>query len=700
MSGKSIESIVKSTCEFCGAGCGVLVHLSNGKPFKIEGDPEHPINRGELCINGKASLEYLSNSKRLKQPLKRIGEKGSGHWHPISWDEALNTIAAELTKAKEKYGVESVAFMQGGAKGYSDSYLSRFANVFGSPNIASMSYICFHARLRGMLHTYGFMSHPDYSYPPSCIVIWGGNMTATAFPEGLHLLNALKKGSRLIVIDPAETPLSKKADLWIKPRPGTDLALALSILNVIISENLYDRDFVEKWTVGFDKLKSHVKDYSPEKVASITWVPAETIKEAARLYASHKPGSLFCGNGEDNNINNFQFNRAASILRAITGNLGLPGGEIDWSPSGVEPGNNPELHQRNMMPLEKRAKRVGAEEKVLPTYFSALPQKLIKAMLTSKPYPIRAAFIQGGSFLHSYSNSEEVYKGLKSLDFMAVTDFFMTPTAEMADVVLPAATYLEVDNIHNSELMAVSSVVQKVAQVGECRSDCRILSELAKRMGLGAYFWDNDTQVLDFILKPSGLSFAEFKKVGLLRGNPVYRSYLANGFSTPSGKVELFSDQLEKWGFDPLPVYHEPVESPLSSPEMYQEYPLVMTNSKITGYVHSGGRQIRSIRKIHPEPKVTIHSETAAKLGIKDDDWVYIENQRGKIKQRAHLSSNIDPRVIILEHGWWFPEKDNDMHGWKESNMNILTGSEPPYARELGSVALRGILCKVYKASS
>lgn len=694
---KSIKanSVIKSTCELCISGCGVLIYLSRNKPVKVAGDPENPVNKGELCILGQASLEFLNHPDRLKYPLKRAGEKGEGKWRRINWDEALDTIASNLNETKEKYGVESVAFMQGGAKGYSDSFLARLANVFGSPNIASMSYICFHSRLRGMLHTFGFLAQPDYEYPPACMIMWGANPIATHFPEGKQVLNAVNSGSKLIVIDPAETALARKADTWIKPRPCSDLALALGMINVVVSEGLYDRDFVEKWTIGFDRLKEHVKDYTPEKVAAITWTSAEKITEVARLYASNKPAVLHSGNGEDNNVNNFQFSRAASILRAITGNIGIPGGELSPPPSLVEPGGSPGLHQRDAVPLAKRAGRVGAEENVLPNYFSALPQKLIKAMLTSQPYPIRAAFVQGGSLLHTYSNTQEVCRALKSLDFLVVTDFFLTPTAELADIVLPAATYLEMDNIH---ARSVTSVVQKVAQIGECRSDGEIINELAKRLGLGKYFWDNEMRMLEFLIKPSGLTFEEFRKVGFIGGGKTYRDYEKKGFNTPSGKVELYSSQLEEWGFDPLPVFHEPPESPFSAPELVKEYPLVMTNSKIHGYVHSQGRQIKSLRKIHPDPIVTMNKETAQNLGINDSDWVYIETKRGRIKQKAKLSLRIEPRMVILEHGWWFPEKDKDMHGWAESNLNILTDNNPPYARELGSVTLRGIACKVYKA--
>jgi anaerobic selenocysteine-containing dehydrogenase len=694
----SAKQTVRSTCDLCGVGCGVLIELENGEPVKVKGDPTNPVNSGWICLNGKSSLEYLNHPDRVRYPLKRIGEKGEGKWERISWDEALEAVSAGLTAAREKYGAESVAFMQGHALGYPDGYLARFANVFGSPNTASMSYICFHARLRAMLNTYGFLSQPDFEGRPASILIWGSNLEATEFPSFKKIKSAKKSGSRLIVIDPAETELARIADLWIKPRPCTDLALALGMINVIIKEGLYDKDFVEKWTTGFDKLASHVKDYSPEKVQEITWVDSKTIREAARMYAQNRPAAMHCGNGLDNNINNFQSHRAASILRAITGNLGRRGGEVLFVPAPVLSGNGPEMHIYTAISPEVRSRRIGADLGVLPNYYSALPQKLFEAMRTSKPYPVKAALIQAGGFLHSHSHVEEVAASLKSLDFLAVIEFFRTPTAELADIILPAGTFLEIDGLGGSMVLPVTTIIQKVAQVGECRSNYEILNGLAKKLGLGKYFWNSEKEVLDAIMKPAGLTFDEFRNTGILHGKIIYDMYSQNGFHTPSGKVELYSDQLEKWGFDPLPVYHEIPESELVKPGTTSEYPLVFTSSKVPGFIHSAGRQNTTLRKHHPDPIVTINKGTAGKLNIAEGDWVFIENRRGRIKQKARLSANINPRVIIAEHGWWYPESDENMHRWSDSNVNILTKNDPPFARELGSVTLRGLACKVYKA--
>ena len=693
------DTVVRSTCELCIGACGVLVHLSNGKPVKVEGDPENPINRGAICTKGRASIDILNHPDRLKGPLQRKGRKGEGKWEPISWDEALSTIASELNGLKEKYGAESVVFIRGGARGYQDCYLARFANVFGSPNVASMAPVCHVPRHYASVLTYGYMAQPDYEYPPECIVMWGVNPSHTDIGEARRANSAIRRGSKVIVIDPFETEFAKRADLWVKPRPTTDLALALGMMHTIISEGLYDRDFIEQWTVGFEALKDHVRDYSPEKVEEITWVPATTIKESARFYANSAPACIAWGNGIDNNRNNFQSARAISILRAITGNIGRPGGDLQWSPAGIVPKSDPDLNLQDALSSEIRDRRLSKKHDLLPMAYYALPQDIVRAILTGEPYPIRGAFLQGGNLLHTYSNATETYKALESLDFMVATSLFMSPTTELADIVLPQATFLEIDNFHECETVSGVSVIQKVAQVGECWSDFKLFNELSKYMSLEKYFFKDDHELLNYLLRPAGLTFDELKQVGFVPGCKAYRSHEKNGFNTPSGKVEIYSSRLKEWGFDPLPVYYEPAESPISTPELAEEYPFVLTNRKLAYFHHAAGHEIEPLRHRRPEPIVHIQTDMARNLGIAEGDWVYIETKRGKIKQKVSLNPNIHPSVIIADYGWWFPERpaSEDLHGWAESNLNILTGSEPPFAKEMGSATLRGMLCKVYR---
>jgi anaerobic selenocysteine-containing dehydrogenase len=241
---------------------------------------------------------------------------------------------------------------------------------------------------------------------------------------------------------------------------------------------------------------------------------------------------------------------------------------------------------------------------------------------------------------------------------------------------------------------------QKVAKVGESWSDLRIILKLAEKMELGEYFWNDAESFFDVILKPIGLTFEEFRKIAIIPSSKRYRGFEVSGFETPSGKVELYSSQLKKWGLDPLPRYHELPETPFSAPELAKEYPLIFTSWKPVQYRHSAGRQITTLRGGHPEPVVNIHPQTAEDIGVNDGDWAFIETKRGRIKQKVVITDKLDPRVVIADYSWWFPEKGiSDLYGWAESNLNVLTDNGPPYNAELGTVNLRGILCKVYRAS-
>jgi anaerobic selenocysteine-containing dehydrogenase len=710
------KRVAKSVCGLCPGSCGVLVTLQDGKAVRIEGDPESPPNQGDLCRIGQASLECLYHPDRLKYPLKRTGQRGEGKWQQISWDEAFTVAAEALNKVKREYGPEAVVMVHGSAKGPIDTHLVRLANAFDTPNVVCSDHVCHVPRMLSAEMTFGFLPGAEYGYPPASIVAWGANPTETRSNAYRGITQAVNKGAKLIVIDPLKTGLASMADLWLQVRPGSDLALALAMINVIINEGLYDNDFVDKWTVGFDRLRTHVQDYYPERVAKITWVPADLIVMAARMYAASRPGHIEWGNALDQNVNSFQTGRALAILMVLTGNLGIAGGEIESRGSGFRYGDtesseigilgrwSSELELRGKISREKRQNKVGADLNMLPDFRYVLPQSVIKSILKGDPYYIRAAFVQASNPLSSWPNIQEVYRAFKKLDFLAVSDIFMTPTAALADIVFPAASYLEFDGLQMPPNGALAQLQQKVAQIGECRSDHEIINGLAKRLGLGEYFWDSIDDFWDAILEPVGLTFEEFKKIGRFTGGDKQpkqcKRYEQNGFRTPSGKVELYSSQLKEWGFDPLPTYYEPPETPYSAPELAKEYPWQCTTRKLSLYRHSGGRHIPSLRRSHPEPVVILHPETASKLEIKDADWVYIETKRGRIKQKASLSTGVDQRVVIVDHAWWFPERgEAELFGWAESNDNVLTDDKPPFNREMGSFTIRGLACKVYKVS-
>ena len=681
---ESTTQIVKSVCS---RGQLISVYLRDGKVVKIEGD----------AMGDAAALERLYHPNRLKYPQKRAGERGENKWERVSWDEALATIAEKLNSIKERYGAEFVAFGKGYRRPHCD-YVNRLANVFSTPNVVAIDNVCYVPTAVADIITHGYDASPDWDYPTRCVVWWGRRGQPS-----------LKEGAKLIVVNSLKTEAAAVADVWLQPRPATDLALALGMLNVIVNEGLYDKAFVEKWTVGFDKLKEHIQQYSPEKVAQITWVPAQKTVEAARLFAESRPAYIKAGNAIEDNLNSVQCARALATMSAITANLDVPGGNIEVQGVINEMGG-PEVTLWDKLPMEQQRKRIGADAGLLPPHplwhlvatmpLQVPPQFLVKSILEEAPYLIKALCIFGSNPLLTWSNAKEVYRAFQKLDFLVVADFVMTPTAMLADMVLPVASYLEEDAVLVAPVRTpVVQARQKVAQVGECWPDMKILIELAKKLGLGEYFWEDIRSFLDARLEPVGMSFDEFRQQGIIPAITRYRKYKEKGFNTPSGKVEIYSSLFEQWGYDPIPVYHEPPETLYSAPELAKEYPLIFTSCHEDYFIHSEDRHLESLRRMKPDPVIAIHPQTASKLGIQDGDSIYIETKRGRIKQRAALDTGIDPRVVSASLDWWFPEKGAlELYGWEESNINILTDDKPPYNPEMGSTNLRGFLCKVYKA--
>ncbi len=704
------KKIVKAVCGFCGSCCGMLITLEDGKPVAVSGDPDNPSNRGGLCEVGGAALDYLRNPYRLKDPLKRTGERGENQWQIISWDEVLESAAEGLNRIKNDYGPHAVTVIHGAAKSVIDTLAVRFANTFGTPNVVCSDHVCHIPHMLAAEYTFGYPPAPEMQNSPGCVIAWGTNRAETGLFRHKEFVQAKRKGARLITVDPLKTPCAQMSDIWLRIKPGTDLALVLGFLNVILTENLFDADFVARYTVGFDQLRAHIEAYSAEKVAELTWVPANLIRDAAKMYATSGPACIGWGNGLDQSPDSFQASRAIAILMAVTGNLDVPGGEYEglgsgfrWCDAQSEKGR---LHGRWSADMELRAKLTPEQRKkrvspdLLPDFRYVTPSGVVNSILEGHPYQIRGAFVQASNPLSSWNNISRVYDAFNKLDFLVVSDMFMTPTAALADIVFPAAGFLEYDGLRMGPGGAMAFLQTKVAQVGQCRPDHEIINGLAHKAGLGEYFWDSSEALWNYILEPTGITFQEFREKGFYRDSSPrrYKKYEEKGFFTPTGKVELYSEQLEALGFDPLPVYREPV---LQEDDriMNDEYHLFCTCRKVIPYQHSSGRQVEQLRRSHPDPLVIVHSDTARELGIGEGDWVYIESRTGKIRQRAKLSSDVDRHVIVAEHAWWFPERGHNEHyGFVESNYNALTGDKTLPNSEVGSFTTRGIACKVYRA--
>lgn len=678
---------IRSTCRLCYNGCGVVVHVRDGRPFSITGDRDHPLSRGFLCTRGRTVLELLNHPRRLRYPLKRIGPRGKGQWERITWDEALDATIQGLTEVSRILGRQAVVFMRGGSKGTSDDFLSRLANIFGSPNVSTTSSICYSPCALASKHTYGFWAYPDMEHPPRCIVLWGFNPKYTHPPAHLEVLRAVAAGAELLVIDPYSG--MDGTVLQLRPKPGSDAALALGMARAVIEEGLQDHEFIRHWTVGFEQLLAHLENYTPELVQAMTWVPAEDIRKAARIYATVRPGCILWGNALESGPNNFGACRAICILRALTGNLGVPGSDVMWSNLGELNRRSPEFVRPDLLPQEMVGRRLGAEARLLPGFGYAPHHIAAKAILEDDPYPVRAVYLQGGNLLCTSADSRYMAEALGRLDFLAAADHFMTPTTALADIVLPASIYLEYDSVEQPWHWPAAFLQQRAADPGQTLSENQICNELARRIGNGEHAFQDMARFLDFYLEPSGMSFEEFKTKGVIYGPKRPLAHEAEGFPTPSGKVELYSGTLDRWGFDPLPTYKEP-------PSTNGDFPLVLTSRKSSVFYHSCGRELPQLRKVTPEPFMHLHPETARALGLAHGDMARVSTARGSICQRVRLDDRLDPQVAMAEHGWWFPERGpEEDFGWQLANLNLLTDAKGPCSPELGSPVLRGMPCRV-----
>ena len=705
----------KVVCRMCHGGCGTIVHMRDGRIFDVVGDPEHPVNKGKLCSKaGKASIEQIYHPDRLDYPLMRTGERGSGQWRRASWDEALTFIADKMQGIKQQYGAEGMAFARGMGLN-NTNMVSRIANLFGTPNVIAISYFCYAVRVAAcQITATGKFSGkswdgavvPDFYSNPKCMVEWG-SQKRTSNDHGLightPMTDALRGQPKHIIIDPRWSASAGPADIWLPLRPGTDAAMAMGWINLIIEEDLYDHAFVEKYCHGFEELRERAKEYPLSRVAEITWCDPEMIARAARLYATTKPACMVLGNGTDHaGLNTFQSVRALFCLMAITGNIDVPGGNIFYP---AVPLAYPDLKEK--LSPEQTAKRIGGSRfKALDRHGFAHPPTSLRAMLTNDPYPVRGLVVVGSNIATTYPNTRMVIDALKSLDLLVVHDIFMTPTAELADVVLPAAGNLERDeprlhlHIKGPRATYMDNVSAKLVSIAERKSDWEFIIELGRKLGFEDYFTSIEA-IADEALAPIGMTWEELKAREYVEFPLQYRKYEKVGFGTPTGKFELYSTMMRDWGYDPLPSHIEPPESPVRTPERYKDFPLVLiTGAKQPMYMHSQSRQLESIRRLAPEPLLEIHSQTARALDIREGDFAWIETARGRLRMKALLHERIHEKVVAIPHGWWRPEEDGPLHGIFETCSNILTDDDPDQCDfSFGSSPLKGLLCRVYKAS-
>ena len=704
----NITDVVRTSCRGCHGVCQVMVHMEGDRVVKVSGDPESPTSKGFICPKGLAAPEVLYHPERLKYPLKRAGARGEDKWVRVSWDEAISEMVERFDCIRRESGSEYLAMAQGTGRPYTE-FTMRFANAFGTPNFVNPGHLCYLPRVIGSNITLGGLPVSDiYGFggrTPACILNWGCNNVETGASDGMcgsMFKRAVEKADKVIVVDPRRISIAEKADHWLQLRPGTECALALAMIHTIVTEDIYDHDFVEKHTFGFDRLKEHIQPFTPGWAASITRVPADQVRSAARTYATTHPAVLQWGNGIDTSINGFQTGRALLILMGITGNIDMPGGDVIWvPPGGIRPKSpivDMNVAGEQFISPEKKARILtGGKYPFAP---NCHPPTFWKSVITGDPYRVRGIWIIGTNPLLTGTQGITAERALYDyMEYTVVSDLYMTPTAQLADLVLPAAHWLEQDDLVSMHKIWCVLSRKKLAQIGEARDDRDVIFDVAHGLGLNEAFpWPDRHTYLDWLLEETGMTFDEFREKDILMSKMCYRKYETGGFHTPSGKFELYSNVMEHAGRPPLPVYVEPPLSPVSTPELFTEYPFIlMSGTKMLDFFHSEFHQIESLRKRHPDPIVEIHPDSASGLGIEDGDWVYLESPYGRAKFRARLFNGIAPDVVNAEHAWWYPESPAPEYRWKESCINLLYG-DGHFDPDTGAEPLKCYLCRIYKA--
>jgi anaerobic selenocysteine-containing dehydrogenase len=713
MESQKIGKRIQTLCGICPSSCSVTAVVKEGRLERVLPNPDSA--RGVLCVRGAASKEIVYSPHRLLKPLKRVGPKGEECFEPVTWDVALDDIAKRLLKIREKYGAPAVAMYAGRGGYFEDGIKDVFAvecsgevssNLlypFGSPNTASCSSVCYISQgyIAPMITLGLHEEQLKRDLNTNLIVIWGANPLASTPPSTYkRILDAKRRGVKIVAIDPRRSGAASLADLWVPLRPGTDGALALGILNILISEDLIDEEFAKKWCRGYGDLKNYVRSFEPEKVEQITWVPASKIKELAWLIGKVKPATFIFSSGIEYSNCGVQTVRAIYTICALTGNFDIKGGLVAKMPPGIK---------RNRVILEppNQVKPIGANRYPVFHKYSRCMQvmELPRAVLRDEPYPVKALIVHGASMLTSLPGTDLWRRVFEKLEFMIVIDRFLTSDCLYADYILPATTFYEIESYKRGDNF-IQIRKRAIEPLGECRSDYSICYSIAERLGY-SHLYPREEELIDFALRGTDIDRLEPESEPLgvvVEGVPMkYRKYELGllredgkqGFETPSGKFEIASTVLEENGYDPLPVYIEPKEGPITTPELYKRYPLIFNSgARLPYFFRSQHINTPQLLRFQPKPQVVMHPDDAASRGIEDGDEVYVSTARGRIKLWAKVTPEILKGVVEVNAGGGGLTQPKE---WREANVNLLTD---PDNRDpiTGFPVYKALLCQVEKA--
>jgi thiosulfate reductase/polysulfide reductase chain A len=631
-------------CEMCVWRCGLIAKIKEGRVVKLEGNPEHPHSRGNLCPRGQSGLMNTYDPDRVLTPLIRVGQRGEGLFRKASWEEALDLVASKMLEIKQKYGPEAMVFSS--THNLSQPLFENLLYAFGSPNYGTQRSLCFNAMIVSNLMTYG-MEEPARIYDDKLayILLTGRNLLEAISTSETHdLITAIDRGAKVVYLDPRFTKTAAKASEWLPIKPGMDLAFHLAMLNVIIGEKLYNAAFVEQKTIGFDELKKEVSQYTPAWAAPLTGIPAETITRIAHEFAAAAPHALAHNGWRTSNfINSFHTQRAISILNALVGNwdVTLTAGAGEESATLGKPAQ-PSYPRNSALRLDG----VPWKYPVVPLKIGVF-QELRDNIVTGDPYQAHGWFISRQNPILSIPDRGKTIEAFGKLDFIVTMDIIMNDTAWFSDVVLPEASYLE----RYDPLVPVGNKIfirQPVIEPqGEAKSALWVYKQLGERLGLGDFFQYKDEE--DYLrqeLAPLGVSLEDLRAKGYveLPETPHAGEASEPTWNTPSGKVELYSDTLAKVGFPGVPTWVEPPQ-----PAADQFY---LLTGKVAQATQTATQNNQLLHKYADEPRLWMNTKTAAGLGLATDDWVEVTSKVGKIHIHLLATEAIRPDCVYMTPGY------------------------------------------------
>lgn len=709
------DGLYPSTCWECSALCGSLVTVRGGRVARVAPNPGHPASRGAFCVKGiLGAAGWTDSDQRLLHPLRRAGERGEGRWEPVGWDDALDLMADRLADVRRRHGPLAVVGAVSGAFFSRGATVALLLRSLGSPNWMINQDLCGGCRAVSDRITGLAINRGEDIERTRCALVVGRNSAMADPVEWQSLRRARARGARMVVIDPKRIPACELADVWLRPRPGTDAAIALAMIHVLVSERLHDREFVARWTHGFDALAARAAQYPPAVAARLAGVDAGDIVRAARLYADG-PSAFVSGHGIDAFSAGVQTFRAFHCLVAISGNLDRPGGNRRLKrPKGFRT-HLDLLHEPAFrLPLEVERQTIGADRFPLwagPDGWQTACHNpsVIEAVLTGQPYPVRAMYVSGVNIVVTYPDTARTVRALRSLDFLAVATQMLTPTAELADLVLPKTTTLEEEEVALSPGGPCVVYTRAVAPPrGEARSDLEIAIGLVDRLAArGAlerdvFRWRTQREFNEFLLGDSGITIDELERRGFAEFPHEQGDFERQGFRTPTGKVELSSTTLERLGLDPLPDYTPPRAARLEAGER-DAFPLVLlTGDREKTYHHSRFREQEWARKVSPHPDVRVHPHTAAALGVGEGDWVAVETPggAGPCRLRVRVTDATPPGIVSTGMGWWRPEAPPPDRGAFDVNINAAMSYGAPWDPITGSADTRGLPCRARRVDA